>query len=433
MIMFRQLLPALVLLIATPTVAQEPILRTELGSDAAIPGQPVELRITVLSPTWFPKPPELPSYDMPNLMVRLPPKSTFPVSEQINGETWSGIYRTYRLYPMIPGIFDIPPQTVKVYHAQPGSPDPITTELQTDTIRLSGVVPENALRLDPFIAARDLSLEQTIEGELTDIDAGEAVIRTLNVAVDGASPMVVPPLLKPRTVSGLTAYAQEPVASDDIRDGILYGSRKEQVTYVAGGGGRYVLPQIELEWYNLETGQIETEQVEGLEITVNGPPSPSAPEGLSSKTITWGFVFLGAALLALAAGRIVGPWMSAWQAGRRRRYRMSADYAFRQALWSIRSRRLSAALHATTVWWQKSAGVHLALPAKLSDAFLPVGEALYGGKPSAPDRLNKCWSDASDALKDLARKTRKNRRRGEADLPPLNPQTPDQRRRGNLH
>ena len=49
-------LPALTMAQGAP----RPVLRIELEKGSAIPGQPIVLRITVLVPTWLPKPPALP-------------------------------------------------------------------------------------------------------------------------------------------------------------------------------------------------------------------------------------------------------------------------------------------------------------------------------------------------------------------------------------
>ncbi len=432
--MIRCLLAALILLTAPAVLAQgsqDPILRTELESDTAVPGQPVVLRLTVLAPTWFPKPPDLPTFDMPNLMVRLPPRSTFPVSERIGGDTWSGISRVYRLHPLIPGIFEIPPQTVRVHYAQPGTPDPVTIELQTEAVTLSGTVPPKAIGLDPFIAARGLELEQTIDGEVADLEPGEAVTRSLRVSIDGAPPMAIPPLLVAERMPGLSAYAREPVLEEITEDGVLSGSRTEQVTYVAEAGGRFVLPAIRLDWFNLDSGQIESLQVDGLEITVRGPPPVATEPGTPPEIVLfWGLGLVVVAVLAFFAWRRLSPRLRAWRQRRRAHYLASEKYAFRQAMAAIRMQRLGAALDATGAWWRRHAHSAQALPATLSSAFLQIGAALYAGRPTDRSKLTQRWSKAADDLKRAARGERRHTAHSARhDLPPLNPQASGSGRR----
>ena len=97
---------AVLLLLALPAVAQEPVLRMEMDASEAVPGQAVSLRLTVLVPTFMPDPPVWPSYEAPDLLVRI--ASTGPVSERIDGETWSGVSRRYLVAPMLPGAVDLP-------------------------------------------------------------------------------------------------------------------------------------------------------------------------------------------------------------------------------------------------------------------------------------------------------------------------------------
>lgn len=424
--MIRLMVSLLLLLAAHAAFAQdpqEPVLRTELEADAAIPGQPVILRLTVLAPTWFPKPPDLPTFDMPNLMVRLPPRSTFPVSERIGGDTWSGISRVYRLYPLIPGIFEIPSQTVRVHYAVPGTSDPATVELQTEALTLSGTVPAEAIGLDPFVAARALELEQTIEGEVADLEPGAAVTRRLRVSIEGAPPMSIPPLLVAQRAPGLSAYAVEPVLEEVVEDGILSGSRTEQVTYVAESGGRFVLPAVRMDWFNLDSGQIESLQAEGFEITVRGPPpAATEPRTPPQVIVLLGLSLLVAAMLAVVVWRRLSPRFGAWRQSRRERYLASERYAYRQAMEAIRRQNLGAALRATDDWWRGYADGAREIPKKLSDAFLRIGAARYAGQPVEDHRLAHNWSDVADNLTHMAnRQRRRATRNARRDLPPLNP------------
>lgn len=105
---------ALLLCAAAPVQAQEaaagePVVRTELEPASVLTGQPATLRVTVLVPTYFPRPVTLPSFDLPNVMVELPDEATRPVSERVEGRKWSGVRRVYRITPLVPGAISIPP------------------------------------------------------------------------------------------------------------------------------------------------------------------------------------------------------------------------------------------------------------------------------------------------------------------------------------
>lgn len=206
---------ALLLAFASPLAAQdepsEPVLEVTFEETEAIPGQSLSLRMTVLVPTFLPDPPVWPSLEAPDLLVRLPEGSTGPASRRIGGETWSGVTRHYRISPMVPGDFAIPPQEVIVTYADPETNRSVKVTLTTEALAFSGVVPEGAEGLDPFIAAESLELVQEIEGEPAAMVPGDSVIRTVTAKVRGTSPMFLPDLLSPTAVDGVAAYPDEPV------------------------------------------------------------------------------------------------------------------------------------------------------------------------------------------------------------------------------
>ena len=74
-------------------IPQDPVVQIDLQPDTVTVGEAATLRVTVLGPTWFPKPPVFPSFEVPNAIVRLPPDSSRPTSAEVNGERWNGVSR----------------------------------------------------------------------------------------------------------------------------------------------------------------------------------------------------------------------------------------------------------------------------------------------------------------------------------------------------
>ncbi|MGI9491637.1 MAG: hypothetical protein ACR2QF_04465, partial [Geminicoccaceae bacterium] len=234
-------------------VAEEPagpIIRMALEEDEAIPGQPIVMRVTLLAPTWMPKAPVFPSFEIPNIIVRLPERASGPTSETVDGETWSGVTRAYRLYPMTPGRFRIPPQPVIVTHADPETRESVTVELQTEGTEFEGVAPKGTEDLDPFIAADELTLEQTIEGEPADLEPGGTISHVVTAQIKGMSPIFLPELTPPAATDGIAVYPKEPMVIESEERGVLSGKRVEHVVYVGEAGGRYTAPPINLRWFN---------------------------------------------------------------------------------------------------------------------------------------------------------------------------------------
>ena len=208
------------LLLAPMAAAQDPRVEVSLGAEQAAVGQPLILRLTVLVPSFMPDPPVLPSFEVPDLMVRLNGRATTPTSQQIDGETWSGITRSYSLYPMVPGTFILPPQEVRVTSAETGATPEVTT-IVTDEIRFEAILPEGAEALDPPVLATGLTAEQTItvpEGELA---VGDAITREIVLKITGTSPLFIPPLLDTEATERLRPYPAEPTLDESENRGVL--------------------------------------------------------------------------------------------------------------------------------------------------------------------------------------------------------------------
>ncbi|WP_148862862.1 BatD family protein [Marinobacter fonticola] len=411
----------ILLLVALPAMGQQtPVLKTELEQTDAIPGTPLSLRLTVLVPTYLPSPPEWPGLEAPNLMVRLPERSTNPTSERVDGDTWAGITRHYRLYPMVAGDFVLPPQTVRVTYADSENGDRRQVDLSTDPLRFRGVVPAGTQSLDPFLAAESLELEQSREGGDDPMKPGDSLSWTVVAKVTGTSPMFLPSLLPELEFPGVAVYPDEPVVSETSDRGTMAGTRTESVTFVAQGGGEYDVPSVSLDWYNLTTGNVETASVEGFAFDVDGPPAPARAE------VNWRSVVVVAMLLLLcllAGFWIVRRWGGAvrhrWETARARR-RDSETHAYRDVKKTI-ARRDNARLYAALdVWAARTPGHDPRHNPELRKALLKLGEARYGGRGEA--NTDRVWRDLERAVAGARIAGRKEASAKQA-LPPLNPQS----------
>jgi hypothetical protein len=409
-----------------PTIAiaqpvSEPILEAELESNVAVPGQVLTLDVTVLVPTWMPKPPEFPTFELPDVSVRLPEGSSRPAMEKFDGETWSGVTRAYQLSPMVVGRFRIPPQTVTVTYADPETRAPIVATMRTGELVFEGRAPAGAEDLHPFIAADSLTLEQTIEGDPLDLEPGGAFTRVVTARVSGASPIFLPPLVPPLEAEGLAVYPKEPVFSERANRGRTTGERIEIVTYVAEAGGRYAAAPVRLRWWNLRTKEIEVTEIPALEIASSGLP-PVTLSTLDPREL--GAWILGGSFLVLMAGvgaRWLWPRFVRWHRRRSERQIASEAFAFERVADALRARRFGETLRAIEVWSVRLPMISESDRIHLFELLEPLGALLYG--PERNSIAPTAWSEALAALRTARRSflvKSRIRRSGHA-LPPLNP------------
>lgn len=480
-VLIRALVLCLLCGLALPAAAQEagdatqeagdaPIIRTELDPAEVLTGQPTTLRVTVLVPSFFSRPVALPSYDLPNVLVELPEASGRPVSERVAGRKWSGVRQEYRITPLVPGPIALPPQEVAFTYAD-SAYKPVEATARTAALTLTGLVPAAAAGLDPFLAARAVTLEQEIEGAEGELQPGAAITRRVIATIEGGRAMAIPPLLLPLGQPGLSEHPDPPVvetdADADPEAGSEAGSdpgrgiRSESVTYIVKQGGRYELPEIRLGWYDIAADRVDELVLEGVALAVSGPVAAAAGPARDWRrlaAIVAGAILLG--LLALLLIRRARPAVARGLRRARAARRASPRYARRQAERALQAHRLGAALTWTRRWWQR-AGHAGPPPAPLTAAYLEIGRALYGpdaasatpgvrapaespvktatensappaapptGKTPAHSTSNNTvqppearWSFGAQALRAQARGRRAQRRSPRAALPELNP------------
>ncbi|MEM6634707.1 MAG: hypothetical protein AAF667_02335 [Pseudomonadota bacterium] len=412
-----------VALSTAPVLAQtdsEPLVEVELNETEVIPGQSVVLRVTVLVPTWMPKPVVFPSLETPDLMVKLMERATSPTSRTVDGETWSGVSRAYRLSPMVPGTIAVPAQELVVYWAEPVETDPKTSRIKMDPFAIVGILPEGAEDLHPFVAATSLTLSQELSSEETTLKPGDSLTRTVTAQISGTSPLFLPTLLPPHQIQGVASYPVEPVVTEKADRTWLSGERVESTTLVAESGGSGAVPAVELRWYNLESGEIETASIDGFEVTVDGPVARNLPK-VDARIVALIAVLAGLALYAAIRGfRYLSPRIAGYLARRRAAHVASEAWAYDRLRSSVADKNYPAFAADFEVWWHRLPGPSSHLDPPLRAAIAELGACIYG---KGHNDANKAWADVSKALK-TTRTERLNlslRNRDLAALYPLNP------------
>ena len=413
--------------VAAAQPSKEPLVRTELELEKVVPGQLTVLRVTLLTPTWMLKPPDLPTFDMPNLMVRLSERATTPVSERIEGETWSGITRAYQLSPLVPGAISVPAQTIQITYADPETRDPIIAEVETTPFTLTGSVPEAAKDLDPFIAAESLEIDQEIEGDPAALAIGDALTRRVTVRILGTSSMMIPSLIMAEKVGGLGYYPAEPVLAEKPQRGVLSGSRTEEATFIAEGGGRFTLPEVRLDWFNLKTGAVESAVAPAIELAVSGPTASSGSSAFDARAVLpLGAGLLFSVLTAYLLWRL-RPLVHRAIAQRRAIYRASELYAYRRAIRALDARLIDQSLTSIEAWWRRATEDGAPVPREALAPIAEIGSSRYAASAEADSSMMApAWRRAREALDEVRGKVKLQRStKSLISLPPLNPPCPD--------
>lgn len=392
---------------ATPT---EPVARVEMSAMDVVPGQALDMRVTVLVPTYMPSPPVFPTFDQPNLMISLPEGGSGPVTERVGASNWSGVSRRYKVTPMVAGNFGIPSLEITVTWADPETNAPVETTLSLAAQSFAATVPDGSESLDPFIAAETLSLTQTVEGSAEALEPGDTLTRNITAEITGSSAILLPALAPTGALPGLAAYPDSPTVQDRENRGKTVGTRSERTVYLAESGAQSSLPVIKLRWFNTNTGQIETTSVEAIPYNVDGPILRSVADSDRATLIYMGFAVLLGTLAAIGLIR------------HRARKRDTSPpppteaSLFRDLMHTVKARDLHNLYGALDRWAAMTQGPDPRRHTDVQLALTKIGAAAYGPQDSEPEAAWAALATALSAARHSGTLTR-----AAQHLPALNP------------
>jgi len=205
--------------------------------------------------------------------------------KQENGRAWQITERRYALFPQQSGHIDINPVQLDGSILVGGASyfqtaRPIRVRSNTLSLDVSGMV--DGWSGDAWLPARDVSIKESWPQSNTKFVVGEPITRTLTLRADGLTASQLPEL--PHELpDNLKSYADKPVLKDNkLHDGV-HGMRQEKIAIMPMQPGVYILPEIEIDWWNTATQQTEHAKLPARTFTVvaasvaTSAPPPSQP------------------------------------------------------------------------------------------------------------------------------------------------------------
>ena len=404
--------------------AQAPRARVSLEPGAVVTvGQPVTVRVQVLVPSFFAGAPVFPELDVDDAITIFVDRGT-NFTEREGAVTWAGQDRSYTVYPQRAGSFEIAEIVVEVRYR--GDAGLVTATATAPPVRFEARIPPEAAGLDYFIAAGDLTLEESFDVRPDTIRVGEAFSRTVTVTVRDALSIVIPPF-ETDSVPGLALYPAPPRVGDSEgeRGAAIIGTRIESVSYVAQVEGDYVLPAIGLSWWDVGAERLREAGVPAVRFVVVANPDLVNELGLPPDSIVaeavvegttgrfsladfvrqWGPVLAAIVLvmaLALRIARRYGPgWAARIQEARRAHAESERTY-FRLFRAASREGDARATANALMAWLDRASSgpgpatferfASGARDPELDRQAAALGNSLYGRQATAKEST---WSSSA--------------------------------------
>lgn len=173
--------------------------------------------------------------------------------------------------------------------------------------------------INPWLPAKSLTIEEQWD-DAQAFQVGEPITRAFKIVAEGIRANQLPSLNDLQAAEkSIKVYADKPVLSDNVSEGAIKSSRTEQYTLIPQQAGEIVLPEIKLNWWNVDKKATEQALVPARRLTIaaannatkinsdTATASELAPNGMQTGSLETNYLLyiIAAALAGLLCAAIV--------------------------------------------------------------------------------------------------------------------------------
>lgn len=211
----------------------------------------------------------------------------------VDGVRYREIQRQYALFPQSSGKLTIPPikfegsvlvrERRSLFDQDLARPIQALSEPITLNVR---PIPANAPR--PWLPARHISVQQSWQPAAKKIKLGTPITRSIELTAAGVDPDALPDLAG-NYPDYVNVYPDKVNDKKGEVDGLLATIRSQSIALIPQHGGRLVIPDKTISWWDLDNDKPATVTLPGLTVDVEGQPattSSTAPTQTNTPTAT---------------------------------------------------------------------------------------------------------------------------------------------------
>jgi len=235
-------------------------------ADNIVPGQGVELLVSIATDRWFTSGTRLEIPEVPGLVILQTNDFASNASENRSGQSWVIQRWSLEVYPQRSGTFTVPPISTRV-SVNDSSDGIVSGVLLTPSVQFEANVPTALARVDHWVAAPVFNVSQRFDRELDNLAVGDAFEREIVFKAEGVMAMMLP-TFDAEEIQGLAAYAQPSALNNNSNRGTTLATRVEHITYIVEEQGQYQLPALDYYWWDTTRGELQLRFLEAVDIVV---------------------------------------------------------------------------------------------------------------------------------------------------------------------
>jgi len=217
------------------------------------------------------------------MIVRLGEDKNYQIKR--DGRSWAVTERRYAIFPQQHGALKISPVQLdgtilagRSYGSPFQSTSPIRVRSNSAELSVESIPAD--WKADSWLPAKGVELlEDWPSGAF---NVGDSITRTLTLKANALSASQLPEL-KTLLPDHLKAYADKPVLNDAKQGDGIHGSRQEKLAILATRPGIFILPPIDIVWWNTATQSMQSTSLPARTFKVIAPP-PDINQSLPAQT-----------------------------------------------------------------------------------------------------------------------------------------------------
>lgn len=196
----------------------------------------------------------------------------------INGNVYNVIEKRFALFPKKVGSIILPPIQFHAYILDDSNnfyndlfyfsePKPVT--IATNVVNLSvRDIPTN-YQGTLWLPAKNISLTEAWSNHSNTWEVGIPVTRTIKITAQGLRADQLPDITIEK-IKDVNVYVDQPKRNNIIQDNLVIGILEQKVTYIPNTPLSFIIPTIDINWWNTETNTNAVSQLSKIAVHMKG-------------------------------------------------------------------------------------------------------------------------------------------------------------------